>query len=110
MPAADYVLAYDVADDRERARVAKLLAGYGVRAQKSVFECRLSHASRETLIRRIESLNLATGFVACYSLAPNAKRRVAGTVTTEGFPRDACAFILVARESTATQDLPGLQS
>lgn len=34
-----YVVCFDVVDDRARARVAKVLKEYGVRVQKSVFEC-----------------------------------------------------------------------
>ena len=34
-----YLVCFDIVDDRTRRRVAKLLEGYGVRVQKSVFEC-----------------------------------------------------------------------
>ncbi len=94
MKAADYVLAYDVTDDRERARVSKVLAGYGFRVQKSVFECRLTRGAREGLLRRIEGLHLETGFVACYALAPNAHRRFAGAGASPVFQPEASAFIL----------------
>lgn len=33
-----HIACYDVADDRRRARVARLLLRHGVRVQKSVFE------------------------------------------------------------------------
>ena len=33
-----YIAAYDVADDRIRSRIARLLEGYGHRLQESVFE------------------------------------------------------------------------
>ena len=36
------VFAYDIPDDNRRNRVAKILEGYGFRAQKSLFECFLS--------------------------------------------------------------------
>ena len=39
---AVYILAYDIADDRERLGVERLLLGYGFQCQKSVFECRLT--------------------------------------------------------------------
>jgi len=32
------LIAYDIADERRLARVAKILADYGVRVQKSIFE------------------------------------------------------------------------
>lgn len=36
------VVSYDIVDDRRRARLAKHLVNYGVRVQKSVFECILT--------------------------------------------------------------------
>jgi len=36
-----YVIAYDIADDDTRLRLARLLEGWGRRGQRSVFECRL---------------------------------------------------------------------
>ena len=37
-----FVVSYDIPDDRRRARVHKLLSGYGTWIQYSVFECFLS--------------------------------------------------------------------
>jgi len=36
------VVSYDIANDKRRYRVAKLLEGYGVRQLESVFECDLT--------------------------------------------------------------------
>ncbi|MGL4409128.1 MAG: CRISPR-associated endonuclease Cas2 [Zoogloea sp.] len=44
------LVCYDIADDRRRLKVAQVLEGYGVRVQKSVFECALD-ASREAELR-----------------------------------------------------------
>lgn len=35
-----WLVCFDIVDDRTRARVVKVLQGYGRRVQKSVFECR----------------------------------------------------------------------
>lgn len=35
-----WLVCFDIVDDRTRARVVKILLGYGRRVQKSVFECR----------------------------------------------------------------------
>lgn len=48
-----YVVAYDIEDDRVRARMAKLLTRYGVRVQKSVFECDLEPETLARLQRRL---------------------------------------------------------
>ncbi len=34
-----YLVCFDIVDDRVRYKAVKLLKGYGVRVQKSVFEC-----------------------------------------------------------------------
>lgn len=34
-----YIVSYDIVDDKIRDRVSKVLKGYGIRVQKSVFEC-----------------------------------------------------------------------
>ncbi|MFN3346423.1 MAG: CRISPR-associated endonuclease Cas2 [Candidatus Bipolaricaulaceae bacterium] len=53
------VVAYDIADDRRRERVAKILEGYGERVQYSVFECRLDRVQylklRHALLEVIEA-------------------------------------------------------
>lgn len=51
-PAADQMLtliAYDIADPRRLARVAKTCENYGIRVQYSVFECHLQTDQFDTL-------------------------------------------------------------
>lgn len=47
-----YLVAYDVSDDASRARLARLLAHYGVRVQYSVFECVLRPDELAHLVER----------------------------------------------------------
>jgi CRISPR-associated protein Cas2 len=49
-----YLICYDVVNDRRRNRVANLLKGYGLRVQKSVFECVLSGEQCEMVKRKLE--------------------------------------------------------
>src|SRR5688572_33242493 len=57
-PRRRLVVAYDVADDGRRERVARVLEDYGVRVQYSVFECVLGRAQyrqfRRVLAERID--------------------------------------------------------
>lgn len=46
------LVSYDIPDDRRRGQVHKLLKGYGVAVQRSVFECDLSGGQVDLLIRR----------------------------------------------------------
>ena len=52
-PARFVVVAYDIADDRRRSRVEKILRGYGLRVNYSVFECRVGLAHLPRLKARI---------------------------------------------------------
>lgn len=48
-----YIIAYDIADNKRRLRVAKTLESWGYRIQESVFQLRLDNA---TLARVLGSL------------------------------------------------------
>ena len=50
------IIAYDVADDDDRARVAALLLQFGVRVQLSVYECVLEADDLEDLLVRASEL------------------------------------------------------
>jgi CRISPR-associated protein Cas2 len=50
---AFWVIAYDIANNRRRARVDKVLKGYALRVQESVFEGWLSHTRLSQLKREL---------------------------------------------------------
>jgi CRISPR-associated protein Cas2 len=56
-----WVVAYDIEDDRGRARIAKVMERFGRRVQKSVFECRLDDKSLARLQRLLERELTAIG-------------------------------------------------
>lgn len=74
----DYTVVYDIASDRERAKVDRILKGFGFRVQKSVFECRLDRKGKRELIEKLSNLNLKTGFIKVYRLEYSSKRVVIG--------------------------------
>lgn len=49
-----YLVCYDVVKDSRRNRVANLLKGYGLRVQKSVFECLLSDEQLQLVRKRLD--------------------------------------------------------
>lgn len=51
-----YVISYDIPIDRRRAKVAKLLEGFGQRVQYSVFECDLTEPQYLALQRKLHRL------------------------------------------------------
>ncbi len=56
VPSHTWVIAYDIADDRRRAQVARVLEGHGLRVQWSVFECRLNLTEMQRMRRRLLDL------------------------------------------------------
>jgi CRISPR-associated protein Cas2 len=50
------VVSYDVVNDRQRQRLAKVLSDYGRRVQKSVFECRLDEGRFLKLKKQVDKL------------------------------------------------------
>ncbi len=50
------IAAYDVVEDGRRGRLAAVLAGYGVRLQKSVFECVLPEGGTAELLAAAERI------------------------------------------------------
>jgi CRISPR-associated protein Cas2 len=75
-PAAEFVVvAYDVASHKRRRRVADILGEVGVRVQKSVFECFVTHRLREELARRVEAELGRRDRVAYYGLCEACRAR-----------------------------------
>lgn len=68
-----YVIAYDIEEDRVRTRIATLLASYGTRVQKSVFECNLEPDALERLTTLLGTeLTVAPGGnIRIYALCAN---------------------------------------
>lgn len=75
----EYVVAYDISDDRERAKVEKILKNYGFRIQKSVFECKLNESLKRKMISELKLLDIKTGFVKIYELTDIIEAETIGT-------------------------------
>lgn len=90
---SDYAVVYDISDDNERARIDKVLKGFGFRVQKSVFECRMDKKTKNELIQKLESLNIGTGFIKIYKLEYSYKSKVIG-VAKEDDIDNGSAFVV----------------
>ncbi len=76
-----YVLAYDLSDDRRRAKIARLMESLGERVQGSVFEAWLNEAELNRLIAKARKImNEREDSLRVYRLcgACRAKVRVVG--------------------------------
>jgi len=94
MPSAMYVAVYDVTENREREQLAKVLEGYGLRVQNSVFECRLTVSSRNRLMQAVERLDLKSGFLYLYRIAGHSKRLQEGKVPARPYCEEQYAFVV----------------
>lgn len=77
-----YLICYDISDNKERSKVDKILHDYGFRVQKSVYECHLTRGDKQRLLGTLESLNLTTGHIRCYSIAHGKVHKI-GNVPDE---------------------------
>lgn len=74
-----WIVAYDVADDRRRARVHRYLTAQGIRTQKSLFVCDLSARQVDVLCAGLEErIDPAEDQVRLYPLCAHC---AAATVT-----------------------------
>ena len=73
-----YVISYDIESDRTRRKLAKLLEGYGVRIQYSVFECNLTDKRFQKLYTEIFQLTSgkSDGSVRFYSICKNCEDKI----------------------------------
>lgn len=72
-----YVVSYDIVSDRTRRKLSKILEGYGVRIQYSVFECRLNEKRFQKMYQDIFKVteNEQEGSVRIYTLCKNCENR-----------------------------------
>lgn len=73
-----YVISYDIDSDKVRRKLAKLLEGYGVRIQYSVFECNLTEKRFQVLYKEIFKLTFqkSEGCVRFYSICKNCEDKI----------------------------------
>lgn len=77
-----FLISYDVTKTRIRKKVSDLLEEFGVRVQKSVFECDISKSQLDILLQKTEGLiDTSSDSVIFYHICKNciAKRDVVGT-------------------------------
>ncbi len=72
-----YVIAYDIENDKQRAKVHKVLCAYGQWKQYSLFECFLDRLQVVELLDKLEPLvNPDTDSVRLYPLCSKCTKRV----------------------------------
>ena len=71
-----YLICYDIVNNRRRNKVAKLLETYGLRVQKSVFECVLDDKQYEYLSKcLLRLLNKREDQIRFYPLSAHVRNK-----------------------------------
>jgi len=86
------VVAYDIGDDRRRARVAEVLLGFGGRIQGSVYELWLDERRLERLWSRISEEVGEGDLVRCYVVCTACRLRTRAYGSPP--PQDVEVFIV----------------
>lgn len=69
-----WLICYDISDPKRLYRVAKALKPYGVRVQKSVFECWLTSTGIKTVLDRLdEIIDPEMDSIRCYPLCESCR-------------------------------------
>lgn len=90
-----YLICYDVVKDKRRNKVAKLLEGYGLRVQKSVFECMLTDDQYVMVTRKLNKyLNADEDQLRFYPMSGHTRRKVVILGTQPEREIDDDAFIV----------------
>jgi CRISPR-associated protein Cas2 len=72
-----WMLCYDIANDRNRGKIAEALLGVGERVQESVYECFLNHDSLHRLLDTlIPLIDPATDSLRAYPMCSWCEERV----------------------------------
>ena len=68
---------FDISSDRTRRQATKVLEAYGIRVQRSVFECRIGERQYVELRQRMSGIGLAEGdLVRYYTLCRACQTRI----------------------------------
>jgi CRISPR-associated protein Cas2 len=90
-----YLVCYDIVSDTRRNKVSKLLESYGLRVQKSVFECVLDEKQYESISKLLMRLvNRREDQVRFYPMSTHNRCKVAVVGTQPEFSIDDAAFIV----------------
>jgi len=90
-----YLVCYDIVNNRRRTKVSNFLQGYGLRVQKSVFECVLSPDQYKTVQKRLHKLiKEQEDQIRFYPMSPRHRQLIKIVGMQPDFQVDDVAFIV----------------
>ena len=89
-----YLVCYDIVSDYRRNKVSQLLEGYGMRVQRSVFECVLSDSQYKLIVPEIRRrIDLKSDQIRLYPLSSRERQNVNIIGLKPEFTVDDSAYI-----------------
>lgn len=88
------VVAYDIPDNRRRGRLFKIMKGYGIHTQFSVFECEFPERSYKKMVSDIKrTIKTAEDNIKIYILCSDCVKSVGLIGTASMIRRPECIII-----------------
>jgi len=84
------IVAYDISDDKRRARAAQTLLRFGARVEASVYELWLTSREIEKMWHGLSRVVKDGDLVRCYTICDACVKRIRST--TLSAPKDEIAF------------------
>jgi len=72
----DIIVAYDIVEDKRRNRLAKALLRYGIRTQKSLFECRVTKKELKEIKKVVKRIADSDDLVTIYRFRDSSVKRL----------------------------------
>lgn len=72
------IICYDISNDKKREKVAEYLEGYGIRVQKSVFECNVTNKKLKEIIIRLSEYISNEDSIRVYPICENCYLKSTG--------------------------------
>ena len=89
------LIAYDIANQKRLRKVARLMQNYGVRVQRSVFECSLSPQRAARLIEKVKPLlKPREDRIHIYRICESCRPKFTAFGTGNYLPQDEKVLIL----------------
>jgi CRISPR-associated protein Cas2 len=66
---------YDIGDDKKRTKVEKILSGYGIRVNYSVFECIVTKKQFRQMLEKLRSVTNKEDHIRIYVLDKEVLKR-----------------------------------
>lgn len=88
-----YLITYDIASGRRLRRVAMLCKNYGVRIQKSVFECHLEKDTFKQLWQQLCKVTQQGDVIAAYPICSSCLKEICQTIPRIHTAPPACYIV-----------------